>query len=144
MISRKTLAGLCALALGFAVAPAIAADPPTKCTLATLRGTMAWATTFSKNAAGRAGSGFESYDGHGNLKYTQIVSDGYSTQTYTGVGTYTITAECIASVTYDGFGPPFLYFVAPDGSAYYWTNNQNTGGVSAGRADRVSLAALVK
>jgi len=114
------------------------------CSLETLRGTMAWHATYTKGGIPRAGSGFESYDGAGHVKYTELVSDGVTTSSYTGSGTYTITAGCIASVTYDGGGTPFQYFVAPDGSAYYWTNNQNSGAVVSGRADRVTSSMLVK
>jgi hypothetical protein len=36
-----------------------------------------------------------------------------------------------------------LYFVSADGERYYWNNNQNSGAIGAGRADRVSKALLV-
>jgi hypothetical protein len=114
------------------------------CTLGTLRGTLAWNATTSRAGVPHAASGFESYDGNGHLKYTELFSDGYTTSTFSGTGTYTIGANCIAQVTYDGGGTPFVYFVAPDGSAYYWANNQNVGTVSSGRADRVSRSLLVK
>jgi hypothetical protein len=114
------------------------------CTLATLRGTLAWSATTSWAGVAHAASGFESYDGNGRLKYTELVSDGYTTNTFTGTGTYTMGANCIAQVTYDGTGTPFVYFVAPDGSGYYWANNQNVGTISSGRADRVSRSLLVK
>ena len=69
------------------------------CTLATLRGTLSWNATYTKSGVARAGSGFEWYDGPGlwHLKYTELVSDGATTSTYSGTGTYTITAGCIAS-----------------------------------------------
>ncbi|MBS0373799.1 MAG: hypothetical protein JSR73_04425 [Proteobacteria bacterium] len=114
------------------------------CSLATLRGTMAWAVNYQKAGMPRSGSGFESYDGLGHLKYTEIVSDGYTTSTYSGTGSYTLGANCIATVTYDGGPTPFVYFVAPSGAAYFWTNNQNAGATSAGKAERVSFAQLVK
>jgi hypothetical protein len=142
-VKKHTMANAAASILILAAFSASAADP-TSCSLGTLHGTMAWASIYANASVPRAGSGFESYDGHGGLKYTQLVSDGYTTHTYTGTGTYTITANCIASVTYDGVGRPFLYFVAPDGSAYFWSNNQNAGVVSAGRVERVSHALLVK
>ena len=80
----------------------------------------------------------------GHFKYHEVDSDGYTTQTYDYHGTYTITANCIASVTYYEGGPVWTYFFAPDGSAYYWVNAQNTGRVSANHADRISRALLVK
>jgi len=138
--------GTAALLLGAIVAqsPALAADPAA-CSLATLHGTLSWYTTATTiGVPNSASSGFESYDGAGHMKYTELWSDGFTTQTYSGTGTYTITAGCIASVTYDGVGPAFVYFVAPDGSSYVWSNNQNTGTVAAGRAERVSHDLLVK
>jgi len=114
------------------------------CSLATLRGTMGWSAMYQKAGTPRAASGFESYDGLGHLSYTEIVSDGYTTSRYTGTGTYTLGSDCVAHVTYDGGGTPFDYFVAPNGSAYFWTNNQNMGATSAGKAERVSMSLLVK
>ena len=137
-ITRALLAAACTLLCGAAVAD----DAP--CSLATLHGTLAWSATSTKAGVPRAASGFESYDGNGHLKYTELFSDGYQSQTFSGTGTYTLGANCIAQVTYDGGGTPFVYFVAPDGSAYYWSNNQNVGTIAAGRADRVSRSLLVK
>lgn len=141
MLNPRVLSISAAMVL---LASATAAQAAGGCSLATLHGTMAWQATYTSNGSPRAGSGFESYDGAGHLKYTELVSDGTTTTPYTGTGTYTITEGCIASVTYDGGGKPFKYFVAPDGSAYYWTNNQNAGAVVSGRADRVSLIQLVR
>jgi hypothetical protein len=36
-----------------------------------------------------------------------------------------------------------VYFVVPDGSGYYWNDNQNTGTLSAGRSTRISLTDLL-
>ena len=134
---RIALAVTCALFAGVAIAD-------DTCSLSTLHGTMAWSATTTKAGISRAASGFESYDGKGGLKYTELFSDGYQTQTFTGTGTYTIGANCVAQVTYDGGATPFVYFVAPDGGSYYWANNQNAGVISSGRADRVSRSLLVK
>ena len=54
-----------------------------------------------------------------------------------------ISANCIATVIYDTGIAPWTFFVSADGEHYYWNNNQNTGVISAGRADRVSKALLV-
>ena len=86
----------------------------------------------------------ESYDGMGHFKYHEVDSNGYTTKTYDYHGTYTITANCIASVIYYEGGPVWKYFVAPDGSAYYWVNAQNAGTVSANHATRISQALLVE
>jgi len=115
------------------------------CKLDTLHGTMVWSTTRS-TAAGpvSSGSGQESYDGKGNMKYFEFYSDGHQSTTYTGTATYTISDSCIATVTYDSENVPWQYFVSADGEHYYWNNNQHTGVINSGRADRVSHALLVK
>ena len=93
-------------------------------------------------------SGTESYDGAGHMKYFQFTNDGAVTSTFSGTGTYVIGANCQATVTYefDGVqsGIPWIYFVAADGSGYYWNNNQNTGVIAAGRVDRISTVQLLK
>ena len=151
-MKSNLIGSACLIVSGIAAQSAVIAAEPAEapeahaagCTLATLRGTLSWNATYTKSGVVRAGSGFESYDGAGHLKYTELVSDGATTSTYSGTGTYTITAGCIASVTYDGYGPAFVYFVAPDGSSYVWTNNQNQGAVVSGRAERVSRELLVR
>jgi len=130
------------LALG--AVPVFADDGPTTCSLETLHGTMAYEHISWKGGVPSAGSAMESYDGKGHFKYHEVDSDGYTTQTYDYHGTYTITANCIASVIYFEGGPAYEYFVAPDGSAYYFSNAQNVGRVSAFRADRISRALLVE
>jgi hypothetical protein len=137
------LRACCALVLTLGFVSAHAEESGT-CSLETLRGTMSWYVTSTRAGVPHAASGFESYDGHGHLKYTELDSDGSTTSSYTGTGTYTITEDCQASVTYDGVGPAFVYFVAPDGSSYVWSNNQNAGTVASGRAERVSRALVVK
>ncbi len=115
------------------------------CKLDTLHGTMAWSTTLA-TARGvvSSGSGQESYDGKGNMKYYEFYSDGVTSSTYTGTATYTISENCIATVSYDSEVVPWVYFISADGEHYYWNNNQGTGIVNSGRADRVSHALLVK
>jgi hypothetical protein len=152
------VSGIVLLALGTGLALADP-DPVTDadhCSLATLHGTLAY-TDVSLAAPASPGipfvaqpnseSGEEYYDGKGHLKYYQFVSDGYHSYTYSGTGTYTITANCIATVTYeyDGLqtGLPWVYFVTPDGTGYYYNNNQNHGRLSAGRVTRISLADLI-
>jgi len=130
------------LALG--AVPAFADDGPTTCSLQTLHGTMAYAHISWSGGAPSAGSAMESYDGMGHFKYHEVDSDGYTTQTYDYHGTYTITANCIASVSYYEGGPVYEYFVAPDGSAYYFSNAENVGRVSAFHAERISRTLLVQ
>lgn len=118
---------------------------PTTCSLSTLRGTMAWGGTNIKSGVPRSSSGMESYDGSGRIKYFEYASDGYTTNTWTGTGTYTITANCVATVIYDGDPTDtWTFFVAPDGSAYYSNNNLNFGAVGGGRTDRISRTLLVQ
>ena len=124
---------------------AVADTAPTTCSLATLRGTMAWGGTNTKSGVPRSSSGMESYDGNGHIKYFEYASDGYTTNTWTGTGTYTITANCVATVIYDGDPTDtWTFFVAPDGSAYYSNNNLNFGAVGGGRTDRISRSQLVE
>jgi hypothetical protein len=123
---------------------AFADNESTTCSLATLHGTMAYANVYWTGGVPHAESAMESYDGMGHFKYHEVNSDGNTSQTYDDHGTYTITANCIASVIYYEGGPVLKYFVAPDGSAYYWVNAQNAGLVSANHADRISRALLVQ
>jgi hypothetical protein len=120
-------------------------EGPRHCSLETLHGTMVYATIAKNkdNGVEWSESGQESYDGKGHMTYYEFLSYGDQPQTYTGTGTYTITANCIATVTYDKGISPWVYFVSADGEHYYWNNNQDTGVLGAGRADRVSKALLV-
>lgn len=143
----KTLLALaaCTSALGFGAIPAFADSPPTTCSVATLHGTYAFAGTAIKNLVWSGTSGMETYDGHGNIKYYQLESDGITQNKFTGTGTYTITANCIATVIYDNdVTDVWTYFVAPDGSIFYYNNNLGLGKVSATHEDRISKALLVQ
>jgi hypothetical protein len=141
----STLAA-CSLLFSFAANPVSATDGgATHCTLDTLHGTMAWSTTLMRaTGAVSSGSGQESYDGKGNMKYYELYSDGVISTTYSGTGTYTVSDNCIATVTYDSETVPWVYFISPDGDHYYWNNNQGQGVINSGRADRISHALLVK
>lgn len=87
----------------------------------------------------------ESYDGRGNMNGYQKLSIGVTQRTDTYNATYTIEANCIATVIYDGDpGSPFTAFVAPDGSMFYWNNNFGYGGISGARAERGTKALLVQ
>jgi hypothetical protein len=118
------------------VDPASAAPGP--CTLETLHGTLAPSGEGTVYGVPFATAGFEFYDGAGNATWVSTVSNGYTTNTYHGTATYTITDRCVASVYYDGSASPAVIFVAPNGSAYWWMNNGNVGVVIAGEALRVS------
>ena len=140
-------AGAAAATLLSAMPLRAAEESPSTCSLESLHGTLAWSGTSITVGGPNSGSGLESYDGKGHMKYQELWSDGTSTVTYTGSATYTITANCIATVTYyyNGVqsGLPWTYFVAPDGSGYYWNNNQGVGTTAAGRVDRISRVLLV-
>jgi hypothetical protein len=107
---------------------------------------LAWGgAAASINSGPYSSSGMESYDGHGHMKYYELQSDGITSHVWTGTGTYTITPNCIATIIYDGdVADPWTYFVAPDGSAYYYNNNLNSGHIGGGHVDRISRALLVK
>jgi hypothetical protein len=142
-VNKRLVWTACASMLGLAAISASAAEE--YCTLESLHGTMAWSeVTSTAQGAASSGSGQESYDGKGHMKYYEFYSDGVSSQTYSGTGTYTVTENCIATVTYDSEVVPWVYFVSADGEHYYWNNNQGTGNFSAGRADRISRGLLVK
>jgi hypothetical protein len=142
---KKSLLLLAGASLfAFAALPASAEDEgPQHCSLETLHGTMVYASISSNQGVQWSLSGQEAYDGKGHMKYLEFLSYGGVPQTYTGTATYTMTANCIATVIYDTGVAPWLFFVSADGEHYYWNNNQNTGVISAGRADRVSKALLV-
>jgi hypothetical protein len=141
-----------------AQAPAVSPSKDT-CTVATLHGTLAgagWATNTT-NSYLHSGSWMESYDGKGHFKYYEFYTDSSGTTVYSGAGTYemdsltdassgvAVTASCIAKVVYFPGGVPWTYFVAPDGSAYYYNDSRpNTQQISGGRADRISFDMLVK
>jgi YD repeat-containing protein len=112
--------------------------------LATLRGTYAFAGVGYDSTFPFSTSGMESYDGQGHLKYTQLWHEG-TTFTYNGTGkVLSITTNCVATVIYDGDTTHvWTYFVAPDGSHFYYNNNIDNGLESAGHEDRISLALLV-
>jgi hypothetical protein len=144
---------LCVLIVSSTALPAFADDSPQHCSMATLHGTYAFAGTGTVTPGPGAvdgtpysTSGMESYDGEGNIKYTQLWhQDGY-TSTFNGTGKIlSITANCIATVIYDGnVVNVWTFFVAPDGSSIYYNNN-NPGSriVSGGHEDRISHALFV-
>jgi hypothetical protein len=115
-----------------------AATSPGPCSLASLKGVMGWAAESSRQGVPHASDGTETYDGAGHMVYRETETNGYINYSYSGTGTYTITDRCVASVYYDGSPTPFVYLVAPDGSAYWWVNNQNAGTVAAGKVVRIS------
>jgi hypothetical protein len=138
------IAGTSVLAL--TALSAFADGTPNTCSLETLHGTLAWGGAATNRYRGpNSSSGMESYDGKGHMKYYELSSDGISKEAYNGTGTYTITSNCIATVIYDGdTADPWIYFVAPDGSAYFYNNNEGYGQVGGGRVERISRALLVE
>lgn len=138
--------GAATLVLGLSAHPAFAQVSPSSCSLATLRGTYSWFSVATNIYSGpNSSSGMESYDGRGNMKYYQKSSDGVTPRTDVGTGTYTITANCIATVIYDGDTQnPFTLFVDPNGNAFYWNNNLGFGQISGARSERTTRALLVQ
>src|SRR3974390_1579028 len=86
-----TLCSTLTAALAIAQAPTLAQGTPGGCTLATMRGTLAWSDTSTHNGVANSSSGLESYDGHGNMKYVEFDNpSGTNPGTSFGYGTYTI------------------------------------------------------
>jgi hypothetical protein len=137
----KPLLGLAFLA-SVLVSPSIFAA---HCTNATLKGTVMTASRYTTAAGAPAATMWmESWDGAGHVQYLETDSDGISTTApYFGSGTYTVSAECVAAVTYAGRSTPWIYYLDEDGRGYAWIFNQNTGAVAAGHADLVSHGLLV-
>jgi hypothetical protein len=143
MKKSLTLIG-CMFAFGLGPLTAFA-DDATSCSLATLHGTYAFGYWATDSGVPYSTSGMESYDGQGHIKYTQLWNEAGINYTYNGTGTYTITANCIATTIYDGAtAHPWTYFVAPDGSVFYFNRNFSTGPVNGGHEDRISRSLLVK
>lgn len=144
----KKTAYLALLGLGLSAA-AVAADldgEKVTCSLATLHGTYAWGYAATDAGGPYSTSGRESYDGKGHMTWYQLYnSGGYSPTTYSGTGTYTVSADCVASVVYVGFhrSVPYTYFLIPNGDGYFWNNNFGDGTVSGGQVTRISRALLV-
>jgi len=153
---KKVLLAAAGLSVSSLVAHA--ADDDAHCSVESLRGTYAYAyeagvATLPSSTLGYApvaasGSGMEYYDGKGHMKYHEFYSDGNYSYTYTGTGSYKINQKCIATVIYeyDGSqsGNPWTYIVNPNGTGYFWNNNQNNGVISAGRVVLISTADLVE
>jgi hypothetical protein len=122
------------------------ADESQHCSMAAIRGTYAFAGTGIDWGVPYSTSGMESYDGQGNIKYTQLWHEGGVAYTYNGTGKIlSLTPNCVAKVMYDGDTTNiWTFFVAPDGSGFYYNNNKPGGQVeSGGHEDRISLAQLV-
>src|SRR5262249_31491322 len=95
----------------------------------------------------------ESYDGQGHLTFYQQFSTGTSHVTYSRKGTYAggtltdassctpITENCVAFVHYEGDPTEEVwnFFLAPDGSSFYFVNTFDTGSIAAGHEQRISL-----
>jgi hypothetical protein len=117
------------------------------CSLETLHGTYAWGYAATVTGVGPySTSGRESYDGKGHMTWYQLYnSGGFSPTTYSGTGTYTVSADCVANVVYVGFNSsvPYTYFLIPNGDGYFWNNNFGDGTVSGGQVTRISKALLV-
>lgn len=118
------------------------ADPtataPGPCSTATLSGTYTIGLQETVNGVRTATGGFQSFDGAGYGTYRQSASDGYTSTHVTGSMRYTVTDRCVASVYFDGAAAPTLFFVAPDGAAYFLATNGSTGTILAGKVPRSS------
>jgi len=115
------------------------------CSNATLKGTVITAARYTTaSGAPAATMWMESWDGAGHLQFLETDSNGTATTApYYGSGTYTVSADCVATVLYSGGSTPWVYYLDEDGKGYAWIFNQNTGAVGAGHADLVSHELIV-
>lgn len=133
---------LTALAAGLLPANVALADG---CSSQTLVGTV-FETIQRTTPAGPGTSIYmETWDGAGNIQYLQDDATPTSTSgLYNGTGTYTVSADCIATVIYDGdTSRVWQYYLDPDGRGYTWLNAFNIGKVAGGHADLVTRFPLV-
>jgi hypothetical protein len=97
----------------------------TKCSEATLDGTYLFAEDGfileGNEKVPFALAGYEVYNGNGKVRGVQSGNfGGEVVRKEPFTGTYTVKADCTATVTYAGGGDPFRFdlFVAPDGSKF--------------------------
>ena len=114
------------------------------CSTATLSGTYTLGLEESVNGVPMATAGFQTFDGAGTGTYRRTITDGYTTSVVTGSMTYSLTDRCIASVYFDGASSPTLFFVSPDGSAYFFATDGSTGTILAGKVLRSSRAVVAR
>lgn len=108
---------------------------PTKCSLATLKGTYIWSSQSPEGAyAGR-----DSFDGEGGV-VTQLSSNGDSI-VKSKSGIYTVNEDCTG--TQSSEGKTYNNFISPDGGSFSWVETDGTS-VYSGIETRVSKALLVK
>lgn len=145
-MNKSFLSAAAALSLALGALPATAQSSPSSCSVSSLRGTYAWYVVATSIYTGPySASGMESFDGRGNLKGYQLSSDGVTQSEVTYTATYTIAANCIITIIFEGDTEhPFTAFAAPDGSAYYWNNNSGFGAVSGGKVERTTRALLIQ
>jgi hypothetical protein len=96
----------------------------TKCSEATLDGTYLFAEDgfflTGNDQVPFALAGYQVYNGNGKVRGVQSANfGGEVVRKERFTGTYTVKADCTATVTYNG-GEPFVFdlFVAPDGSEF--------------------------
>lgn len=128
------LAGVLTLVITATPAFADWGDSPKGCSVATLRGTYAYAQTGTENGLPFTAAGRETYDGKGNITFVELYTQAGVTSTYTGTSTYSVTKDCVAS----SYNDTYTYFVAPDGREFYYSSNSTSGIISVGREDRLA------
>jgi hypothetical protein len=108
---------------------------PTKCSLATLKGTYIWSSQSPEGAyAGR-----DSFDGEGGV-VTQLSSNGDSI-VKSKSGSYTVNEDCTGTQSSDD--ETYNNFISPDGGSFSWVETDGSS-VYSGTETRVSKALLVK
>lgn len=139
---RKALMGMMAVFLAVGVSGAVFADDdPPRCSVRTLRGRYVFSANGFMVASGsvqtKAIVEVIEFNGDGTLSVsgaTRSIS-GVIARILPSVGSYTIAADCVGTITFDG--PTFDIFVSPRGNQL-WLIQTNPGSVFEGLATRTS------
>ncbi len=133
-------------ALGPASEPAfepaadLAAYAPAFCTTRTLLGTYLFREEGFWAGEPYRSSGFEAFDGQGNV--VGMANDSDTPEGFRFTGTYEIDESCRGTVRYSG-GDSYAIFVAPNGAAIEFISTDR-GAVLSGPARRVTFGLLVQ
>ena len=113
--------------------------PTVACSKRTLSATYVTSEVLNQDATLAGFVARMSYGANGTYTYREVTDNGAGTVKRTGTGTYTVAANCIATLYEDGaVSPAYAAVVNPDGNEYWWMNIKNDGTYSASKATRVS------
>ena len=109
------------------------------CSKRTLSGTYVTSEVLNRGATLAGFFARTSYGADGTYTYREETGNGAGTVKRTGTGTYTVAANCIATLYEDGaVSPAYAAVVAPNGNEYWWMNIKNDGTYATSKATRVS------